>query len=86
MIDYKQDYKYSVILTTDMKSFKTRADKKIVEPLAAYDFSQPFFALQDWAEFDWIKEPLAILLLITWTLGLPAKHAIIRSVFQMDGL
>ena len=48
MIDYKQDYKYSVILTTDMKSFKTRAEKmKTVEPLVAYDFSQPFFALQD---------------------------------------
>ena len=76
------DYAQSFIITNDMKSFETRAEKIIVEPVLAYDFSQPFFALQDWAEFEWIKEPLAILLLVTWILGLPAKHAIIKSVFQ----
>ena len=81
MIEYEQSF-ITTITTTDMKSFKIIAEKKIVEPLLANDFSQPFFALQKWAEFEWIKIPLAILLFLTWTFGLPAKHAIIKSAFQ----
>ena len=58
-----------------MKSFKLIVEGDQIEKLSVFNSSQPFFVFQS----GWSS--LAIALLLSWVAGLPAKHAILKSIF-----
>ena len=64
-----------------MKSFDLVVENAQIEKVSVFNSSQPFFVFQSG---QWIMgdgSGLAIALLLSWVAGLPAKHAILKSIF-----
>ena len=58
-----------------MKSFELILEGDQIEKLSVFNTSQPFFVFQSGLS------SLAVALLLSWVAGLPAKHAILKSIF-----